>query len=69
MKTNMNRKAREPINFHAHTRNGAISTDRSAVTARRTTSATTVLRSPQHKPGHGRECNENVCVLGSDLTW
>ncbi len=37
--------------------------------ARHTTSATAVLRSPPHKPGLGRVCNENVCVLGSDLTW
>jgi hypothetical protein len=30
MKTNMNKKAREHMNFRAHTRNAAISTDKSA---------------------------------------
>ena len=53
MKTNMNKKAREHMNFRAHTRNAAISTDKNAFRSRLTTSATVVLRSPTHIAGFG----------------
>jgi hypothetical protein len=48
MKKNVNKKASEHMNFHDHTRNVVISTDKSSFRGRRTTSVTARSRSPPH---------------------
>jgi hypothetical protein len=69
MKTNMKKKAREHINFRAHTRSAAISTDKRAVSGSSHDHRDCSFAQYVAHRGLGRACNVNVYVLGSDLTW
>jgi len=53
----------------AHTKVSQITRQNRLLWARHTTSEVSILRTPPHHGGLGRECNVNVCVLGSDLMW
>jgi hypothetical protein len=69
MKTNMDKKASEHVNFRVHTRNSAISTDKIAFSgSSHDQRDCSFVQSATHS-GLGRACNVNVYVLGSDLTW
>jgi hypothetical protein len=65
----MNKKTSEHMNFRAHTRNSAISTDKIAFSVSSHDQCDSSFAQYATHSGLGRACNVNVYVIGSDLTW